>query len=220
MRSVGSESRHPPVPAGSARGSRRRVYGHLTAVFQWFLGVPEFIDGQSGSLAILPGARAIGRGRSVIWRSESRDIFRPAPSANGGRLMRKIRTAVLASVAALTAVGTAMAANHINHVMRVDLPDGSVARIEYQGDVAPQVRVDPAIRFAPVRIADPFGPDAFAMFDRIMADMDRQTEAMMRQVRALEIGQPATGGLDLASFGDLPAGSISYSFVSTSNGKS
>jgi len=71
-----------------------------------------------------------------------------------------------------------------------------------------------------VRIADPFGPDAFAMFDRIMADMDRQTEAMMHQVRALEIGQPATGGLDLASFGDLPAGSISYSFVSTSNGKS
>jgi hypothetical protein len=61
--------------------------------------------------------------------------------------MRKIHTAVVASIAALAVVGTAVAASHDNHVMKLDLPDGSIARIEYKGDVAPKVIVAPALSF-------------------------------------------------------------------------
>lgn len=132
--------------------------------------------------------------------------------------MRKIRTAVFAGVAALVAVGTAVAASHDNHVMKLDLPDGSVARIEYKGDVAPKVTVAPALNFVPVRWYDPFAAAPFDLFDRIAADMDRQTDRMMRQVRALRLQPNPDGKIDLAAFNALPAGTVSYSFVSASNG--
>jgi len=134
--------------------------------------------------------------------------------------MRKLRTAVLAGIATLGVAGTAMAASTDTRVMAVDLPDGSVARIEYQGPVAPKVRIDPsapALRIVPVRLADPFDAAPFAMFDQIMADMDRQAAAMaaaaLQPVPADRAGRP-----DLAAFGNLPAGTISYRFVSTSDG--
>lgn len=132
--------------------------------------------------------------------------------------MRKIRTAVFASIAALAAVGTAVAASHDSHVMKVDLPDGSIARIEYKGDVAPKVTVAPALNFVPVHWFDPFAAP-FTLFDRIAADMDRQTDMMMRQVRSLQLRPSTDGKVDLAAFGALPAGTVSYSFVSTGTGK-
>lgn len=131
--------------------------------------------------------------------------------------MRKIRTAVLAGAAALCVAGTAVAASNQNHVMTVDLPDGSVARIEYQGDVAPKVKIDPSMRFAPARFADSFDAAPFAMFDRIFADMDRQAAAMMRQAQTVA-PVDGDGKPDLAAFGTLPAGTVSYRFVSTSDG--
>jgi len=75
--------------------------------------------------------------------------------------MRKNRTAVLAGVAALIAVGTAVAATHNSHVMKVAMPDGSIAKIEYQGDVAPKVAVAPqpfgvTEMSLPVTVFDPF----------------------------------------------------------------
>jgi len=134
--------------------------------------------------------------------------------------MRKLRTAVLAGIATLGVAGTAMAASNDTHVMAVGLPDGSVARIEYQGAVAPKVRIDPsapALRTVPVRLADPFDAAPFAMFDQIMADMDRQAAAMaaaaLQPVPADRASRP-----DLAAFGNLPAGTISYRVVSTSDG--
>ncbi|WP_296614421.1 hypothetical protein [Sphingomonas sp.] len=138
--------------------------------------------------------------------------------------MRKLRTAVLAGIATLGVAGTAMAASNDTHVMAVGLPDGSVARIEYQGAVAPKVRVDssapalrPMLRIVPVQLADPFDAAPFAMIDRIMADMDRQAAAMtaaaFQPVPAGKAGRP-----DLAAFGNLPAGAVSYRFVSTSDG--
>jgi hypothetical protein len=133
--------------------------------------------------------------------------------------MRKIRTAVFAGIAALAAAGTAVAASHDSHVMKLDLPDGSVARIEYQGDVAPKVTVAPALDFVPVHWFDPFEAAPFALFDRIAADMDRQTDMMMQQVRSLQVQPNAQDGkVDLAAFGALPAGTVSYSFVSTGSG--
>ena len=133
--------------------------------------------------------------------------------------MRKTRTAVLAGIAALAVAGTALAATHNRHVMKVDLPDGSVARIEYAGDVAPKISFAPASNFVPVGWFDPLPAAPFAMFDRIAADMDRQADMMMRQVSAPPIQpNPGNGKIDLAAFGTLPAGTVSYSFVSTGNG--
>lgn len=135
--------------------------------------------------------------------------------------MRKIRTAVLAGVTAVAAIGTALAASHGSHVMNVGLPDGTVARIEYEGDVAPKVMVAPASSVTPIAWLDPFEPAPFALFDRIAADMDRQSDLMMRQVRALPLQAMADDGkIDLAALRSLPPGTVSYSFVSTANGGS
>lgn len=135
--------------------------------------------------------------------------------------MRNIRTAVLAGVAAVAAIGSAVAASHDSHVMKVGLPDGTVARIEYEGDVAPKVTVAPASSVAPIAWLDPFEPAPFALFDRIAADMDRQSDLMMRQVRALPLPAMADGGkIDLAALRSLSPGTVSYSFVSTANGGS
>jgi hypothetical protein len=136
-----------------------------------------------------------------------------------GRMMRKLlRTAVLAGATAIAIAGTAMAAANDNKVMTADMPDGSLARIEYQGDVAPKVTVEPAIRFVPVRFADPGITAPFALFDRIAADMDRQMDVMFRQARMLEAAAARGATLDPAAFGNLPAGTVSYRFVSTSTG--
>lgn len=135
--------------------------------------------------------------------------------------MRKIRTAVLSGVAAIAAIGTALAASHGSHVMKVGLPDDTVARIEYEGEVEPKVTIAPASKVAPITWLDPFEPAAFAPFDRIAADMDRQSDLMMRQVRALPLPAMADGGkIDLTALRSLPPGTVSYSFVSTTNGGS
>jgi hypothetical protein len=138
--------------------------------------------------------------------------------------MRKIRTAVLAAAAIAGLAGAAYAAE--THVMKVALPDGSVAHVRYKGDVPPQIRVVPVrmvepVRLVPVRVADPFlGPSPFAMMDRMMADMDRRVDAMMRQAAAMQARGPApAAGVNLVSAGKLPAGTVSYRYVSINNGK-
>ena len=57
-----------------------------------------------------------------------------------------------------------------------------------------------------------------ALFDRIAADMDRQMDAMFRQARMLETAAVGDAPFDQAGFGALPAGTVSYRFVSTSTG--
>lgn len=130
--------------------------------------------------------------------------------------MRNLRTAVLAGAAALCAAGTAMAASNDTHVVKVDLPDGSVARIEYKGDVAPKVTID---RGGALPVAWIAAPSPFAAFDRVFADMDRQAAAMLRQAQAIEAFPPdGAGKPDLAAFGGMPAGTVSYRFVTSSDG--
>jgi len=59
--------------------------------------------------------------------------------------MRKAHAIVLAGLGAATLAGAAAAASgKATHHMTVPLPDGSVANIEYVGDVAPKVNVSPA----------------------------------------------------------------------------
>ena len=113
---------------------------------------------------------------------------------------------------ALFATGIAVAAGR--HVMNVPLPDGGVARVEYEGQVAPRVTIVPAARQAgaPVAVADPF-----AEMDAMFAAMQRRHDAMMREVAAMQARAEAdpSGPVRQVSVGEgAPAGG-SYSFVST-----
>lgn len=129
--------------------------------------------------------------------------------------MRKTRIGLFAGIAALAVAGTAMAATAKDHVLNVTLPDGSIEQIHYTGDVAPRVAIAPPREMAlPVAFGDPF-----VDFDRISAAMDRQMDAMMHQASTMA-AQPVSpdGKIDTAAFGKLPAGTMHYSFVSTSNG--
>ena len=121
--------------------------------------------------------------------------------------MRNASGLVLAGLGAAAIAGAAVAASRGSHVMNVPLPDGSTARVEYVGDVAPKVTVVPGA-------ASPFG-----LLDRSAFDMQRQIDAMMRQVDAMARA-PLAGapGLNVAAYGNAPAGSESVTVVSTSNG--
>ena len=125
--------------------------------------------------------------------------------------MRKAFGLVLAGLGAVMLTGAAAAASRDTHILNVALPDGATARVEYVGNVAPKVTVTPA------PVAGPFAP--FGMFDRSMFDMDRQIDAMMRQVDTMaKIPIAGTPGLNVAAYGNAPAGSESVTVVSTSNG--
>ena len=119
--------------------------------------------------------------------------------------MRKAFSIVLAGLGAVTMAGAAVAASRDTHTMTVPLPDGSSVRVDYVGNVAPKVSVTPA----------PFG-----MFDRSAFDMQRQIDAMMRHIDAMTKAAPMAGvpGLNVAAYGNAPAGSSSVTVVSTSNG--
>jgi hypothetical protein len=132
--------------------------------------------------------------------------------------VRKLPGFALAGVAAALA-GTAFAATPKTHVMNVPLPDGSVARVEYVGEIAPKVTV------APRPLADLGSPWAmplpsFAGFDRMMAEMQRRSEEMMRQAQQMAHQPVGPGGVApyIASYGNLPAGETSTTVVSVSNG--
>jgi hypothetical protein len=120
----------------------------------------------------------------------------------------------LAGLAAAAIAGAAVGAtSNKTHVMNVPLPDGSVAHIQYVGDVAPKVSVEPS-RLAGIEGAwRPMGLPSFAGFDQVMARMNQQIEQMARE----PIGMP---GMNVAAYGNMPAGANSTSVVSYSNGAS
>lgn len=136
--------------------------------------------------------------------------------------MSKFRLTAFAGVAALAIAGTAFAATGKSpvgksHVMNVSLPDGSVAHVEYVGDIAPKVTIAPRT-FASFGWM-PMAMPSFAGFDRMIEQMNRQSEAMMRQ--AQEMARQPAGGLAskyIASYGDMPSGATSTTIVSYSNG--
>ena len=125
--------------------------------------------------------------------------------------MRKALGFVLAGLGAVTLTGAAVAASRDSHTMNVPLPDGSIAHVEYVGSVAPKVTVSPA------PLPGPFAP--FGIFDRSAFDMQRQIDAMMRQIDSIAkapiAGVPA---MNVAAYGNAPAGAQSVTVVSTSNG--
>jgi hypothetical protein len=127
----------------------------------------------------------------------------------------KLPAFAFAGVAAAALAGTAFAAAPRTHVMNVPLPDGSIARVEYAGDVAPKVTI------APRPMADAAGAWAmpfpsFAGLDRMIQEMQRQSRDMMR--RAQEMSRhPAGAAPYIASYGNMPAGQTSTTVVSISN---
>lgn len=134
--------------------------------------------------------------------------------------MRKLHAALLAAGGLALAAGAAHAAGKLN-TMNVVLPDGRVAQIAYEGNVPPRVSVVP--------VAETAG-DPFAEMERISAMMHARHEAMMRQVAQMQQqaqqqvlaaqrsggGAAQPGGTVVST--NLPAGSYSYTMVSTSSG--
>ena len=137
--------------------------------------------------------------------------------------MSKLRVTALAGAAALAVAGTAFAATprtasapSNTHVMTVALPDGSTAHVEYVGNVAPKVPIEPR-RFGDLGWA-PMAMPSFAGFDRMMEQMNRESEAMLRQAQQIAHQPPGAATRYIASYGNMPAGATRMTIVSYSNG--
>lgn len=133
--------------------------------------------------------------------------------------MRKLRTAVLTGIAALAVAGVGLAAARDTHTLKVDLPDGSVAPIEYRGDIAPKVTLAPVSYAMPVAFADGLDSTPFAALDHVAAELDRETAAMIH--RAAQLQTPpmlAQHKLEMVALGKLPAAIVHYQIVSTAGG--
>ena len=121
----------------------------------------------------------------------------------------------LAGIATIALAGTVAA-----HTLTLQLPDGTTEQINYAGDVAPHVaftRAPAASAASSQTIDQAFGPQSpFALMQQIAAQMDRDSDAMMRQMQEIA-AQPLAGPgqpiqIDMTK---LPPGTQSYSFVST-----
>lgn len=132
--------------------------------------------------------------------------------------MRKLAKFALAGAVAAAVAGTAFAAGKNTHVMDVALPDGSVAHIQYYGDVAPKVTIAPRPMAGLPDIWAPMAMPRFGDIDRAIEQMHQQAEAMARQARAAASQAAAAPGMNVAAYGNMPAGANSVSVVSYSNG--
>jgi hypothetical protein len=133
--------------------------------------------------------------------------------------VRKLPIVAVGGIAAALIGGAAIAAAPKTHRMDVPLPDGSVAHVDYVGNVAPKVTI------APPAMADMSAPWAmplpsFAGFDRMIQEMQRQSQEIARQAQAIGQQSPGAPGPNVAAYGNLPAGQTSTTIVSYSNGGS
>ncbi len=143
--------------------------------------------------------------------------------------MRTLKTIVLGTAAAALVAGAALAASQKLHTMTVALPDGGTATIQYTGDVKPNVRISsnpfetgflaPApIFFAPDLVpADAGIAGIEARMQQVAAQMDRQIQAALSEADTLAKQADQNAPMS-AAFSNLPAGTESYSFISSTNG--
>jgi hypothetical protein len=128
--------------------------------------------------------------------------------------MRFMSKVIVAGLATAALAGSAVAADRAIHTMNVALPDGSVAKVRYIGDQAPRIAVVPvAMRVMPVAMIDP----SFAAFDQMFAAMDAQADAMMQRAAAMAQMPAGAAPLQQAALQGAPAGTVSYSYVSTTS---
>lgn len=137
--------------------------------------------------------------------------------------MRLMTKSMLFGMGAVALTGAAVAAERAVHTLNVQLPDGSIEHIHYIGDTPPNVEVVPvsaATPAMPIAFADPFGGDfSFAAFDQMFRQMDMQAAAMMQRAAALsQMPVTADGKIDQAALKQMPAGTVSYTYVSTTTG--
>lgn len=131
--------------------------------------------------------------------------------------MKSIFPILAAGAGALLLAGSvALAASRpAVHDITVELPGGGMEHIQYTGNVAPRI-----VFGAPASL-DWTMPAAwwpsFPAFDALDAAMDRQMNAMLQQARALET-VTASGGVNDAALRNLPPGTTSYTWISTSDG--
>jgi hypothetical protein len=133
--------------------------------------------------------------------------------------MRIVPTLIAAGVAMAALTGVAVAAEQARmKTLTVALPDGSIEHIRYAGDTPPRVMF--VARPAPADLLDAaFGPESpFAGLERISAAMDRQMAAMLQQAQAMRQSAMDGNAPTMAGFTGLPAGTVHYSFVSTTSG--
>lgn len=134
--------------------------------------------------------------------------------------MRRLPAFAFVGMAAAALAGTAIAAAPQTHVMNVPLPDGSVARVEYVGEIAPKVTIAPRAT-AEARGAWGMQFPSLAGFDRMFEQMQRQSQEMIRRAQEMARRPAGPGAAPyIASFGNLPAGQTSTTLVSVSNGGS
>jgi hypothetical protein len=98
--------------------------------------------------------------------------------------MRKIHTALLAGALALAGTAAFAASSDVHH-MKVRLADGSVANIEYTGDVVPKVSLAAPRPMDFAAFAPQFGFAPFAGFEQIDAMMNAQMRQMQQQIDAM-----------------------------------
>lgn len=125
--------------------------------------------------------------------------------------MRLARVVVPASIALAALAGTAFAAPPEPRKMTVALPNGDTAIIEYQGDIAPKVRIAPTTAWSPVWSAR---VPSFSWFEALAASLDRQVDAIMRQANTITVPTTMTGIPNVTASGAMPAGATSYTVVS------
>lgn len=132
--------------------------------------------------------------------------------------MSTIRTGVLAGMAALTAVGVGIAVARDAHTLEIQLPDGSVAQVEYSGNVTPRVMLAPVSQAVPLAFDVPDESSLFDAVDQQAAAMDRQARALMQQVAQLQAMPRDTSGRSaFAASGTLPTGMMHYELISSSS---
>lgn len=134
-----------------------------------------------------------------------------------------MRRALIAGVAILGLAGMAspvLAKTPETHTMTIEIPGGGVAEVQYTGNVPPTITFEPGVgpAFSVASVPGLFGPNSpFAMMQRISAEMNRETAALIREVesttRALW-----SAPLVPATFGKFGPGTSGYTFVSTITG--
>ncbi len=131
-------------------------------------------------------------------------------------MVRKLPGFMFGGIVATAIAGGALAAAAPKtHVMKVVLPDGGVANVEYVGDVAPKVTIMPD-RFAAAPGSEAMRFPSFAGFERMMAQMQRQSDELMREAQRTSV-RPVGSNSFSASYGNVPAGEVSTTVVSVSN---
>jgi hypothetical protein len=124
---------------------------------------------------------------------------------------------LIAGAAAVALAGAGYAAAPRTHVMDVPLADGSVVHVEYVGDVAPKITLAPRPVAGPGWGMPPM--PALSGIDQMIEQMNRETQAMIRQAQQMGRNAPAGApGINVAAYGNAPPGMTSTTVVSVSNG--